>query len=325
MTVTRPLISICIPVYNMYPYVIQTIQSAVAQTYENIEVIVLENASKDESAHFINQRFANDTRVSIHTNDKTVPIYENWNMCVQKSNGSFFMVLNADDILSPVFIENCYRVFENKAGRNMGYVFSEWDLIDATNKLTHRPAFYSSSGIIPMNEELRINIIGSHTHPSSMLIRRSLYDEVGGYENDLGLAADMHFKLKLNLKYDVGYLDHKLWYYRRHPGQETSARNLQVLYSIYKVKKDILSKMNDELFNVNEAWEQFMKRYETDIEVDLQVEQKRDLKSYSFWKSKYEKELGSTFNITMPDTITYKGDRKKKYSSYPLPKGSIVL
>lgn len=325
MHASNPLVSICIPVYNMYPYVIQTIKSANAQTYKNLEIVVMENASKDKSREAINRHFDKDPRVSIFYNEETLPIYENWNACVKKSKGEFFMVLNADDILSPVFIENSMFLFDAAGERVLGYVFSEWDLIDMDNRLTHRPAIYHNSGIIPATEELRINLIGSHSHPSSMLVSRALYEEVGGYENELGIAADMHFKLKLNLNYDVGYLDYKLWYYRRHPGQETSARNLQVLYNIYEVKKDIYSKGRDRLLDDAHIWEVFHSKFEGEVEMALSAEFQRDLSNHSLWKDKFENLLERNFDSAPDHNTTFPQALKKVSSLYPLPANSVIL
>ncbi len=320
MSKNKPLVSICIPTYNMYPYVIQTIQSAINQTYDHIEIVVLENSSSDRSREEIDIIFSSDPRVKIYYNDITLPIYDNWNACVRYSTGEYFMVLNADDIIAPVFIENCLSVFQKS--ENLGYVFAEWYHIDANNLLGQLPSFYKKSGIIPAIEELRINLIGSHTHPSSMLIKRQLYEEVGGYENELGLAADMHFRLKLNMISDVGYLNYKLWYYRRHPNQETSARLLKVLYSIHVVKKNIYKQVKYRYENHTEIWHQFISKFEKDVALAL-VNIQGD--EHTTTKQKYEQELDIVIPDISEDMHNTSPESVPSDGLWPLPAGAVVF
>jgi glycosyltransferase involved in cell wall biosynthesis len=111
----QPLISVCIPVYNGENYIRDAIHSALAQSYPNIEIIVQDNASTDNTwdvVHGLAQQFP---QVSLQKNDYNVGMAPNWNLAINRASGDYVMLLSADDFLEPDFLTTCSAVFQDRA------------------------------------------------------------------------------------------------------------------------------------------------------------------------------------------------------------------
>lgn len=106
-----PLFSICIPTYNRQEMLGQAIRSALNQTYENIEIVVSDNASVDETAQLV--AGFKDSRIRYFCNDTNVGAAANWERCVTLARGTFFSWLQDDDLLLPTFVSNAVRALSS--------------------------------------------------------------------------------------------------------------------------------------------------------------------------------------------------------------------
>lgn len=236
----QPFVSLCIPCYNMANYVGDAIASVVAQSWKNLEIVVVDNASTDDSWSVIQDWAARDSRIRAFHFDDWVRMPSNWNRALREARGDYVNLLSADDILLPEFVEQCMAMFAQRMG--LGYVFTERALLDSEGAVHEEIPFYQTSAIIPGLEEGRLNVIGSHTAPSQVLIRRACLERVGFYDERFDWAFDMHMLLKLNLYYDVGYVQDALCHYRVHADMSSSrfaATGLGVM-EIYRLKLSIL-------------------------------------------------------------------------------------
>ena len=101
----EPLVSILIPVYNREKIVSRAIDSALAQTYRNIEIIICDNASTDGTWSVLQEYAEKDNRVKIFRNETNVGPVRNWEKCLKHANGKFAKFLWSDDEILPRFIE----------------------------------------------------------------------------------------------------------------------------------------------------------------------------------------------------------------------------
>ena len=103
---STPLVTVAIPAYKD-KYLYDTIQCVVNQTYKNIEIIIVDDASPNDIESVVNK--FNDERISYHRNAQNLgkenPAH-NWNKCLSYANGEFFCLLCDDDIYSPTFVES---------------------------------------------------------------------------------------------------------------------------------------------------------------------------------------------------------------------------
>ncbi len=98
----HPLITIGIPTYNRSMWLEQSIASCLQQTYPNIEVVVSDNASTDDTSVMIKR--LNDPRIQYIRHNKPLPPYVNWNSCWKNVNSQYMTYLSDDDLLEPTFL-----------------------------------------------------------------------------------------------------------------------------------------------------------------------------------------------------------------------------
>lgn len=99
------LVSILIPVFNRESLIRQTVQSALAQTYAPIEVVVVDNASTDGTWAILSELAAADGRLRIFRNAENMGPVRNWLACVDKASGRYAKILWSDDLIHPQFLE----------------------------------------------------------------------------------------------------------------------------------------------------------------------------------------------------------------------------
>ena len=101
-----PFASIIIPVYNQADYVGEAITSALAQRWPNFEVLIIDDASTDNTPEVI-AAFENDARVSIYHNETNRDCVYTFNRGISLARGQYYGILAADDTWEPEFLEKC--------------------------------------------------------------------------------------------------------------------------------------------------------------------------------------------------------------------------
>ncbi len=110
------LVSILIPVYNREQVISETIESALSQTYKNIEVIIVDNASTDKSWQIIQRFSAKDSRIKAIKNEINIGPVPNWLRCVKEAKGEYGKILWSDDLITCDFIEKAIQLFHEEVG-----------------------------------------------------------------------------------------------------------------------------------------------------------------------------------------------------------------
>lgn len=104
--IRMPKVSILIPVFNRKDYIAACIQSALDQTYTNIEIIIVDNASDDGTWEICQQFAVNDQRVRVFRNETNIGPVRNWLRCVNEAQGEYGKILFSDDLMFPQFLEH---------------------------------------------------------------------------------------------------------------------------------------------------------------------------------------------------------------------------
>ena len=126
-------VSLGIPVYNESRFLKKTIDSLINQTYSNIEIIAIDNASTDNSFRILEEYSNKDPRLKIFKNDKNIGLSNNFNLLVSKSSGEYFGWIGAHDIYNKDYIEKMVsKIIKNN---NSSVVFSNVSKIDSDNKI----------------------------------------------------------------------------------------------------------------------------------------------------------------------------------------------
>jgi glycosyltransferase involved in cell wall biosynthesis len=235
---SNPLVSILIPVYNREHLVGETIESALAQTYSNIELIIVDNCSTDNTWDVLKSYKEKDNRIKIFQNNKNIGPVLNWKRCIDEASGEYVKILFSDDLIEPNFIESAFSVFKE----NVAFVLADIELFtkDGVRKIKRR---YSKS-VYSTNQyycdTLLYGLIGFSVSPGCALFRRKDLSEslVVDIENDLGLdfkkfgaGNDLLLFLLIAKGYDtISIAPDTKALFRDHEDSLTVANNLNVYY-----------------------------------------------------------------------------------------------
>lgn len=184
------LVSILIPVYNRVSLVGETIESAINQTYKNIEIIIVDNHSTDGTWSLLQNYAAKDNRIRIFKNVENVGPVLNWKRCIDEANGLYAKILFSDDLISNNFIENTLAKFDLQTA----FVISEIEIFD--NNTSWRPSCFSIRNEYSSKEYLKDvlldNLYVFPNSPGCALFRTA--DLKSGLVIDIPNAFNLEFK-----------------------------------------------------------------------------------------------------------------------------------
>lgn len=134
----QPLVSIIMPCYNAERYVAQSIESVIAQTYQNWELLITDDCSTDNSTEIIERYCAKDNRINLLKSDKHQGIAETRNLSINRAKGRFVAFLDSDDVWINYKIEKQIGYMKSN---NYGFTFTSYEIIDihgvAKDKIVH--------------------------------------------------------------------------------------------------------------------------------------------------------------------------------------------
>jgi len=201
---SKPLVSIIIPNYNKAPYIREAIESALNQTYKNIEVIVVDDGSTDESKEII-KSFGKRIKAYFLPH-KNANVARNFGF--KKSKGEYIQFLDSDDIILPEKIEKQVEVLE-KTGADMALCY--WEYITDSGELKNIKELPKE---FHDRELFRWFIQGNWYTPHCPLYRRQFIKDIEWNEN-LCRAQDTDFHLKVAMHYPTAKtIPEVLAYYR---------------------------------------------------------------------------------------------------------------
>lgn len=204
----QPLVSAIIPNYNYARFLRQAIDGALAQTYKNIEVIVVDDGSSDDSETVL--RFFSDRIKWVKQTNQGVSAARN--RAVAESAGEILAFLDADDIWLPEKIEKQVRVFA--AGEKIGLVHcGAVDFDAAGNLLSEHLDGMSGAVSRDLLEYRRDVILGGG---SAAAVTREAFEKVGGFDTNLRIGEDWEFYYRVAKNFRVGFVPEILLKYRIH-------------------------------------------------------------------------------------------------------------
>lgn len=203
------LVSIVIPAYNNENTIIATLESIRNQSYKNIEIIIIDDNSKDKTLQLVTEQQKKDNRIKIYHNSTNLGMIGNWNKCIQMSNGEFVKLVCADDLLDKNEIEKETGVMILNPSVNL--VESDTRLIDINGKKTGSFKRYHKSGLVKGKKIARTSIIWNNFFgaPVNNLIRKSVLDKTGYFDEQFTYILDFDMWMKIACTGDV-YIIHEL-------------------------------------------------------------------------------------------------------------------
>ena len=195
-----PRVTVICTCYNHAQYVVQALDSVLMQTYQNVQLIIVDNASTDKSADVIKKFIAQHSSVIFIENKINLGICKAFNIAVGYSDGKYLIDLSADDVLLPNRIEHQITEFE-KLDDSYGMMYSNIEYINKSGKLTGNSCHkknYPSGNIFQ-------NILAEYIIPSpSTIFKKSVFLKIGGY-NDLLAFEDFDFWVRCAFYFNIQF------------------------------------------------------------------------------------------------------------------------
>lgn len=198
-----PLVSICIPTYNRANIITKAIDSALSQTYKNIEVIVVDNASTDNTEEIVSSY--SDPRLSYVRNSENLGLFGNFNRCIELYKGEYLHILHSDDFIDPDFTEKCVGFFKEHPDV---WLASTSSRVISSGISVETKVFESNTVLISPDGFRKILSDRCYIACPSVMVRRGLYEDtnVGKFSLEYPYSGDYYQWLKVTRHYDVGYV-----------------------------------------------------------------------------------------------------------------------
>jgi len=227
MSHQMPLVCICIPTYNSAATLSYTLESLIAQTYTNFEILVVDNASIDGTVELARSFMSRDSRIKVLSYEENLGAEENFSRCIHRASGDYTCIFHSDDIYDATIIEKQVAYLEQHPAA--GAVFSRAVYINKHGEPV---------GAAPMPREIRLGDgereytfadiyplilrdMNFFVCPSAMA-RTTIYKQhVGHWDGgNFASSADLWVWLRILEKYTVGILPESLISYRVSQFQE---------------------------------------------------------------------------------------------------------
>jgi glycosyltransferase involved in cell wall biosynthesis len=235
-----PLVSVGIPTYNGAKYLRESVESVLAQTFRDFELVLIDDLSSDKTWIIAEEYARKDPRVSAVRNNGRLGLAANFNRCIESTKGRYICVWHQDDVMMPQNIE--YKVALLEANPQVGFVHSNVLMIDDQGQvLSEHWELDSRQGYVCAGREFFLKMIQpgkNYVCCPSVLARRECYDKLGYFRKELFFTCDWEMWMRLSLYYDVGCLGAPLIHFRRHTGSES----YRIEGTIAEIEQELLAK-----------------------------------------------------------------------------------
>ena len=198
------LVSICVITYNSSKTVITTLDSIKNQSYKNIELIISDDYSNDNTIEIVNQWIKKNTerfsRVQFITTNKNTGVTGNVNRAVKECQGEFIKTIGADDVLLPEYVSECVNYFKKNTTEQV--LFIKLKLIDEDgNELLDNKINYD---FFNLNSKEQFKYIIKHHLPflptPSSIYKKEIFEKFGYFDERIPMWEDgpMYFRLIKN-------------------------------------------------------------------------------------------------------------------------------
>jgi len=210
-----PRVTICLPVYNCEQSIDASIASALEQSYGDFECLVVDNASTDSTLDHV--MAFNDPRIRVMRNNENVGPNENHNICIKHARGALIQFLHSDDRLLPDCLARLVPTFGNPrvglafARRRIESSNSGWASRFAELHTPLEPLEQINNGVNIIRKYVDKGAKGNWIgEPTSVMVRRSVLMEVGGFRPELRYSDDMELWLRILARSDAAWVDAEL-------------------------------------------------------------------------------------------------------------------
>lgn len=186
----QPCVSVLMPAYNAQKYIGEAIESILNQTYKNIELIVVDDASTENTWDVVCKYASKDKRMVIHRNEKNLKLSKTLNTCIMLSTGEYLARMDADDISLPQRISSQVAFLEEN--HDVGVVGATIEIIDSKGRPIGKREYHTS------DKDIRAHIFkySPFAHPVIMM-RKDILITSGLYNDHYNPAEDYELYFRM--------------------------------------------------------------------------------------------------------------------------------
>ena len=208
---STPLVSVLITAYNREKYINEAIESVLASTYTNFEIIIVDDCSKDKTFEIAKKYELKDNRIKLYQNKSNLGQFPNRNKAAEYANGKYIKYLDSDDTIYPHGLEVFVNMMERFPDAGFGTEhFTQF--VSTPFPIIHTPreayiSHFSGTGLLLRG-------------PSATIINTNIFKENGGFLQSASVNGDTEFNMRIAAKYPILSLPPALVWWRQHPNQE---------------------------------------------------------------------------------------------------------
>lgn len=213
-----PTVSVIIPTYNRANLLERAIRSVLSQTYRDFEIIVVDDASTDNTQEMLKERFKQEIdygMLRIIRNETSLERSRSRNEAMEISKGEYIALLDDDDIWLPDHLESAVRFL--KMEKDVGCVFSNFFLIPSESP-SNAQLMFTDMANGKNNQYRKFCITGKLGLPCTAVFKRSAYELVGGFNAEISCYEDREFFSRIAMNYIVGFMSMPTVCHFLHPG-----------------------------------------------------------------------------------------------------------
>ena len=255
----NPLVSICIPTFNGAKYLKEALNSVALQSYTNIEVIISDDASNDDTLEIV-QKFKHSVKFPVFIFNHTPNgIGANWNNCIKKANGEYIKFLFQDDVLAPNCIKEMLRAFnfdskvqlvgckrnfivesDSQSDSIKKWILDYKDLQAEFKSINDEYLILDKSIFRSLNfKRSPLNKVGE---PSTVMFKKALVKRIGFFNESLEQILDYEYWYRILKNDSIVVLNKELVSFRVHATQATNINRNKVIKDYFLYDKILYSK-----------------------------------------------------------------------------------
>lgn len=208
----QPLVSVLMTAYNREAYIAEAIESVLSSIYENFELIIVDDCSKDNTVSIARDYEQKDARVKVFINEHNLGDYQNRNKAASLGQGKYIKYIDSDDVMYP----HCLSV--------MVYAMEQFPEAGFALSAMHDAA--KPYPVLLSPREIYLEHYNGYTHfhraPGSALIKKEVFDDIGGFSGER-MIGDVDMWYKMSMYYPMVKTVNDLYWDRQHNSQERNS------------------------------------------------------------------------------------------------------
>ncbi len=206
----KNLVSVIIPAYNAAKYIAETMNSVLQQTYQQLELIIVNDGSTDNTLQILEEFKKSNDCIKI-INKSNSGVCDSRNTGAKEAKGNFITFLDSDDVWDTTFLENCISIFETD--KSVHAIYTKGQYINEHSEKLDK--FIEAKTIRGVSDVLAWKR-GFVATPSCTIFRSSVRKDIGDWDANLTTAADQDYFMRIATKYSITAIDKVLFFYRVH-------------------------------------------------------------------------------------------------------------